>query len=202
MRHLTIELYIIIQLLLGAPLDVLITKDQGLPHWYAPGESEEAALALGKMTSAANDEGIHLWINSGYRNFNYQTEVFQREALRMPDNYQSRSAKPGHSEHQLGTTYDVAWAGLTSDSLDPRNLELFHWLEENAHTFGFIISYPYKEISVWPYHNRLVPVLTEYIYEPWHLRYVGEKLAQEMWEQGYLEPLNPILPQDFFTPWP
>jgi D-alanyl-D-alanine carboxypeptidase len=199
---LAIELYIVLRLLLGAPLDTQVTKDTGLPSWYAPGERVIAQRALEEMTLAAEIDGILIWVNSAYRDYSYQAEVLSREEYLYPDHHRSFSAEPGHSEHQLGTTYDVAWPGLRVESVDPRNLELFQWLTENAHHYGFVISYPYKEIPDWPFHNRWLPVVTEYIHEPWHIRYIGSALAQEMWEAGYLTPTNPVLPQDFFTPWP
>ncbi len=195
------ELFISRRLLLGAPLDTLITRDQGLPAWYAPGELAVARLALEEMTEAAEVDGILIWVNSGFRDYHYQEQVVQREAFESPDKYRSFSAEAGHSEHQLGTSFDVAWPGLPSTSLDPRNQMLFQWLQDNAHIYGFVISYPYKEVTEWPHHNRWLPVITEYIHEPWHLRYVGRALAQEMLDQGYLDPQDPTLPQDFYQPW-
>lgn len=202
MMTLTVEIYIILHLLLGAPADILVTKEHGVPSWYAPGQSTIAKEALDGMAAAAWMEGIRIWVNSGYRDYVYQQAVIHRENSRYPEGYRSFSAEPGHSEHQLGTTFDVAWPGLTVDSLDARNLRLFQWLESNAHHYGFVISYPYKEIADWPFHNRWIPAVTEYIHEPWHIRYVGEDLAQKMWSEGYLDPQDPTLPQDFYSVWP
>jgi D-alanyl-D-alanine carboxypeptidase len=199
---LAIEFYIVLRLLLGAPLDTLVTRDQGLPAWYAPGGNEAAIAALEEMQLVADSQGVKLWVNSSYRDYAYQQEVIRRQASNQPERYRSYSAAPGHSEHQLGTAFDVAWAGLPVESLDGRNLELFQWLEQNAYEFGFVISYPYKEVPEWPFHNRWLPVVTEYIHEPWHIRFVGEALARKMWEQGYLDPQSPILPQDYYHPWP
>ncbi len=196
------EFFIILQLLLGAPLDVLVTPSQGLPSWYEPGPSEEARMALDELSTGAEDEGVLSWVRSAYRDYTYQEEVARREGDRQPASYRSYSAQPGHSEHQLGTAFDLAWAGLPVESLDARNLRLYEWLEQNAHRYGFVISYPYKEIDTWPFHNRWLPVITDYIYEPWHVRYVGRDLARSMWEEGYLDPLSPVLPQDYYTPWP
>lgn len=197
-----VELYIILKLLFGAPLDVQVTPAQGLPPWYAPGPNPAASLALDRMVRSAGDDDIKIWISSGYRSFFYQQEVNRREGDLHPDRYWSYTAAPGHSEHQLGTAFDLAWPGLPVGSLDIRNLELYQWLELNAHQYGFVITYPYKEIDEWPYHNRWMPMVTEYIYEPWHLRYVGTTLAQEMRDDGYLDPLTRVLPQDYYTPWP
>jgi D-alanyl-D-alanine carboxypeptidase len=197
-----LEIYFVFRLLLGAPLDTLVTRDQGLPQWYAPGENAEARMALEEMTIAAERDGVLLWVNSGYRDFSYQAKVLNRGDDRSPDVSRSFSAEPGHSEHQLGTAYDVAWPGLMVESTDPRNQILFQWLTANAHRFGFVISYPYKEIPDWPYHNRWLPVVTEYIYEPWHIRFVGLDLAGEIERASYLVPGDPTLPQDFYSAWP
>jgi D-alanyl-D-alanine carboxypeptidase len=199
--RLAIELYFVLHLFLGAPLDTLVTKRQGLPAWYSPGVNTEAKVALASMESAANDEGILFSVTSDFRDYAYQQRVNQREQGLNSDMYRSYSAAPGHSEHQLGTTFDLAWPGLRTTSLDKRNLELFAWLEENAHRYGFVISYPLKQTENWPYHNRWMPGPTEYIYEPWHVRYVGEALATTIWEHGYLDPASRTLPQDFYTPW-
>lgn len=197
-----IELYIILKLLLGAPLDVLVTSEQGLPSWYSPGLNPSASESLLDMQQAAEKDDVLLWITSGYRDYFYQQEVNQREGHLNPERFQSYTAAPGHSEHQLGTAFDLSWPGLAVESLDGRNLELHQWLELNAHQYGFVITYPYKEIDEWPYHNRWMPRVTDYIHEPWHLRYVGGVLAQKMWKEGYLDPQSPLLPQDFYNPWP
>lgn len=197
-----IQLYLTLQLLLGAPLDALVSKGQGLPHWYAPGESAAARKAMEEMALAAEDAGVLMFINSGYRDFHYQLEVLERLDLNSSGSYRSFSADAGHSEHQLGTTFDVAWPGLPVESLDLRNLKLFAWLESNAHRFGFVISYPYKESPDWPFHNRWLPLVTEYIYEPWHIRFVGLELAGEIHQAGYLNPESSVLPQDYYAVWP
>ena len=42
----------------------------------------------------------------------------------------------------------------------------YTWLLNNAHTYGFILSYPKSN--------------TYYIYEPWHWRFVGVDLAKDL----------------------
>ena len=46
-------------------------------------------------------------------------------------------------------------------------------MKENAHRFGFIVRYleGYEEV-------------TGYMYEPWHVRYVGKEHAQEIYESA------------------
>ncbi|TFH32020.1 MAG: hypothetical protein E4G99_13275 [Anaerolineales bacterium] len=129
MMNFFVDLYIILQLLLGAPLDVLVSPDQGLPVWYAPGLNPEAAAALDDMMLAAAEEDVMIWSYSDYRDYAYQQEVDRRESDRQPDRHRSYSAAAGHSEHQLGTAFDVAWPGLPVESREARNLELFDWLK-------------------------------------------------------------------------
>lgn len=195
-------LFVVMQLLLGAPLEALVDREHGLPAWYAPGVSSQAAAALDSLTRAAQDEGLSLSVYSDYRSYEEQADLFDRESQIVPDRAELYLALPGHSEHQLGTAFDVVWTGLRVEIPDARNERLYRWLEANAHRFGFVISYPYKKIGEWPYSNAFLPRVTEYIYEPWHIRYVGLELAEQIYSAGYLDPESPVLPQDFYRPWP
>jgi glycosyltransferase involved in cell wall biosynthesis len=47
------------------------------------------------------------------------------------------------------------------------------WLEKNAHTFGFVLSYPKGKENI-----------TGYDYEPWHWRYIGIDNAKNMIKSG------------------
>jgi D-alanyl-D-alanine carboxypeptidase len=169
--------------------------------WYQPGESDEARAALEQMQTAAFDDGIRLSVFSGFRSFEDQRQVFWREDANHGSIAENYSARPGYSEHQLGTAYDVVWTGRVINPYDELNRLLYDWLEGNAHHFGFIISYPLKHRATWPYSNRFIPYITDFIYEPWHLRYVGTALAQTMYEAGYLDPDSQIVPQDFYSIW-
>jgi D-alanyl-D-alanine carboxypeptidase len=72
-------------------------------------------------------------------------------------------AKPGHSEHQLGTAVDVAGADdETVLKTEFGDTPAGKWLTAHAPAFGFAISYTAA--------NRAT---TGYIPEPWHYRYVG-----------------------------
>ena len=79
--------------------------------------------------------------------------------------------KPGQSEHQSGLAADVS-----SPSVNYALTESFGktdegiWLAQNAHKFGFIIRFPDGKESI-----------TGYLYEPWHIRYVGESVATEIY---------------------
>ncbi len=182
-----------------------VTKTSGLPASYVPSNLvptnlpgggqlvSEAALALKNLFDRAKTQGIYMKVVSGYRSYSYQQTVFnnwvaterskglsQEEAEVKANTY---SAKPGHSEHQLGTAVDVACATCNAFDNSAGNKAVYDFVEANAHQFGFIISYPRNSQN-----------LTGYIYEPWHLRYVGIELANEIFNSGYLN--GGVNPQD------
>jgi D-alanyl-D-alanine carboxypeptidase len=198
---LLVELYIVLHMLMGAPLDVLVDARHPLPRWFDPGPHADAVAALEGLISEASEAGISVAVYSGYRSYSKQGTAVEREWSARPSTASSYVAAPGFSEHQLGTAFDLVWPGLKVEHSDPRNKQLFIWLEENAHQFGFVLSYPYKEIEGWPYDNRWMPQVTEFIHEPWHVRYVGIPLAEEIFAAGYLDPQNSVLPQDYYQPW-
>ena len=195
-----IQFYIVILLLLGAPHDVLVDREHGLPRWYSPGENREARIAL---DSLIDELGMPVQVSSGFRSYRLQEEAYARLISEEGEERADQViAQPGHSEHQLGTVYDVAWMGLPIEFDDIRNRQLWEGLKERAHEFGFVISFPYKQINEWPYDNKWYPIITEFRWEPWHIRYVGVELATRIYDAGYLDPLSTVLPQDFYAPWP
>jgi D-alanyl-D-alanine carboxypeptidase len=116
----------------------------------------DAAAAYEAMRDAAAADGITLFIVSAYRDFDTQYYLYQQEvAQHGPD--QNTSAKPGHSEHQLGTTVDLNDLSQSFGST-PEGL----WLQENAGRFGFRMSFPAG-----------MEAQTGYAYEPWHWRWWG-----------------------------
>ncbi|TVQ37170.1 MAG: D-alanyl-D-alanine carboxypeptidase family protein [Spirochaetaceae bacterium] len=110
------------------------------------------------MAAAAREDGVELLVQSAYRSWSYQQTLYQNYVARHGEEAAARfSARPGHSQHQLGTAVDFAPIGHQfTGTADDR------WLRENAWRFGFSLSYPdgYEEV-------------TGYIFEPWHYRYVG-----------------------------
>lgn len=134
----------------------------------------EAADAFIEMREAAAADGYELFARSSYRSYDTQAQLYnnyvnthgQAEADRF-------SARPGHSEHQLGTTTDVT-AASAGYQLDPFvGTQEAAWVEGNSWRYGFIVSYPEGMESV-----------TGYIYEPWHLRYVGLATAADVRASG------------------
>ena len=135
-----------------------------------------ASDSLTTMFNKALEEiNIQLYARSGYRSYNTQVSLYnsyvKNHGQEAADKF---SAKPGQSEHQTGLSMDI-----TSDRVNLQLTEDFgeteegNWVKENAHRFGFIIRYPEGKEDI-----------TGYVYEPWHVRYVGEKLAKKVYESG------------------
>lgn len=136
---------------------------------------QEAAEALNQMFQAAEDQGIILYARSGFRSYQTQVDLFNNYANNHGLEAASRfSARAGESEHQTGLAMDI-----TSESVDFDLVEAFgeteegQWARDYAHEFGFIIRYLEGKEDI-----------TGYQYEPWHLRYLGEELASEVYESG------------------
>lgn len=127
---------------------------------------------LRAMREAAEADGLTLAVQSAYRSEAYQDQVHRGwVALLGAEQAALTSARPGHSEHQLGTAVDLrsadgppAW-DLEDWALTPEGA----WVAVHAHRFGFLISYPMGSLAT-----------TCYDYEPWHLRWVGRELAAEV----------------------
>lgn len=174
-----------------------VDKVHKLPEDYVPslvdtdlpGGGKVVPVVKGALTALfteAHRQGFSPRITSAYRSYAEQVKVFdawvaqevsknvsQDDALANAGRY---SARPGHSEHQLGTAVDLNCEGCVAfDDHDQKNLDLWNFLEIYAHHYGFVISYP-----------RDIEALTGYMYEPWHLRYVGISYATKLYSAGYL----------------
>ena len=137
---------------------------------------EEAALATSELAAAMRAVGKGtLILNSGFRTYNTQKALYDRtKETRGLAVAEKLSARPGHSEHQLGLAADFSARGQGCAILVCfGNTEAGRWLEENSHEYGFILRYP-----------KGYRAITGFQYEPWHFRYVGVELATEMKTKG------------------
>lgn len=132
----------------------------------------EAAEALEDLFEGALEDGVILYATSGFRSYSTQKAIFERKLDTMSEKAANASvAKPGYSEHQTGLAMDVEGhsslgGGLVEDfGKTPEGI----WLAQNCHEYGYIIRYPKDKTHI-----------TGYIYEPWHIRYVGKEAAQEI----------------------
>lgn len=120
---------------------------------------DEAYDALLAMREAS---GYEMPIVSGFRSYNTQKAIYERNYSQYGDDANTFSAKPGESEHQTGFAIDIS-------SLEESygETEEGKWLNDNCYKFGFIIRYPKGKEPI-----------TGYVYEPWHVRYLGESTAR------------------------
>jgi D-alanyl-D-alanine carboxypeptidase len=113
-------------------------------------------------------------VRSGFRTYAQQVDTFQFWVRELGEQQAKRESAPaGHSEHQLGTTAD-----LSSSAVGWQLIEEFgataeaKWLASHAHEYGFALSYPQDSEPV-----------TGYVWEPWHIRYLGRECATA-WRQS------------------
>lgn len=122
----------------------------------------EAAAAIEDLLKAARNQGIQIRLFSAYRSYRKQRFLYLRKIEKEGLN-QILVAKPGHSEHQLGTAVDLC--GLNPESAgdaDFGRTREGHWLMKNSDYYGFIQSYRRDNTDEHGY----AP-------EPWHYRYMG-----------------------------
>lgn len=123
-------------------------------------------LALKKN---AEEKGYDIEIMSAYRSYEYQTSLLDKLIKEKGKEYAYKAiALPGYSEHQTGLALDYC---VFKDKcfIIEHNIEETKecaYVISNAHLFGFVIRYLKGKEEI-----------TGYQYEPWHLRYVGKKLA-------------------------
>ena len=168
----------------------LLDPIYALPDLYEPPDLVSAAEAnysaefrirsfvapdLNGMRNGILEAGLpEVALLAAYRSVDEQRALFQtREAELGFEAAAEGTARPGHSEHHLGTTIDVRPIGATDVDASFGDTPTGQWIEENSWRYGFVLSYPEGKEDV-----------TCYKYEPWHLRYVGTDLAARVHESG------------------
>ncbi len=172
----------------GWPLNVIhpdypMDTDISIELALAPGDEYVDARILEPlldMFNAGLDAGLVMYVNSGYRSVSHQAELYQnRIDSYIAQGYSEEDAisqtnrwvaTPGTSEHALGIAVDI-----TADEITTTDWEVYIWLADNAHNFGFTESFPADRVED-----------TGVSYEPWHYRYVGVDVAVYMYENELL----------------
>lgn len=151
--------------------DVPPTKESVAGNIYM---RPDAAAALEELFAGAREEGVIFYATSGFRSYSTQKAIFDRKSDQRGEKAANASvANPGYSEHQTGLAMDVEGhsslgIGLVDDFGETPEGK---WLAQHCHEYGFIIRYPKGKTSI-----------TGYIYEPWHIRFVGKEAANEIFE--------------------
>ncbi len=170
---------------------IVVDTNRSLPPGYSPPDLQNISKAgfaftpglalrglvmadLRALREAAAANGTPIGILAAYRSHAQQADLFDRRVDELGTaEAGSRVARPGHSEHQLGTTIDVTDAGATDVDQSWGASPAGQWVASHAHEFGFLLSYPAR-----------AEAHTCYDFEPWHLRYVGRELAAAVITSG------------------
>ncbi|WP_312115081.1 M15 family metallopeptidase [Brevibacillus reuszeri] len=175
-------------------LSVVVNKQRALPADYIPPDlvepnvpfpfdekvekrfmRAEAAKALEELFAGAKQDGIELYAVSGYRSYKTQRSLYETYVKTQgAEHAAAYSAVPGKSEHQTGLAMDVSSVDATTRLEEPfGETPEGKWLSAHCGEYGFIIRYLKGKEET-----------TGYSYEPWHLRYVGKEMAQEIMAKG------------------
>lgn len=162
---------------------LIANKTYALPSTFIPENPEvpvtearsntsldkDLMTAFRKMQADATAKGLNIYIASGYRSYDYQVSLYNRyvanDGKAAADTYSSR---PGNSEHQTGLCFDL---NSIEDRFQYTNEG--KWINDNCYKYGFCIRFPKGKDAY-----------TGYQYESWHLRYVGEELAEKLYNNG------------------
>jgi len=166
---------------------ILVNRNSYIPDDYkveltelSNGEKVDSRIypELQEMFNDARAQGYGLFVREGYRTQEEQQQLLDEKIEAYENEGKSKSeakklaeqwvAIPGTSEHQLGIAVDIN-ADTTKSSSD----DVYSWLAENDHKYGFIKRYPSDKTDI-----------TGVINEPWHYRYVGKEAALEIYSQG------------------
>ena len=116
-----------------------------------------AQPALLQLIEGGTAAGHSVGVSSPFRSYPTQLEMWNAVTEI------GRTARPGHSEHQIGTAVDLAF----------QTVEAERWLADHAHEYGFALSFP-------PGTEKQTGIR----YESWHYRYVGSEVAAETFAQS------------------
>ena len=169
----------------ASSLQVVVNKHRQLnPAAYVPGQlvrvqgerlRSQAADAYKQFAKAAKVAGVNVMPISGYRSFSQQASLYDSYVRQYGQaTADTLAARPGYSEHQTGLAMDIGNAsGVCALQACFANTPAGQWAAAHGWEYGFIIRYPAGAQAT-----------TGYTYEPWHLRYVGRPIAEDMKSMG------------------
>ncbi len=134
---------------------------------------------LKAFIQAARNEGLSVYLSSGYRSYNEQAANFLRVCQNngISDGKDSKgfyiTLPAGYSEHQSGLCCDITDKYYSVKDRSIENTALYKWMSVHCQEYGFIVRYPDGKEEI-----------TEIMYEPWHYRYVGKEAATYIMDNG------------------
>lgn len=152
--------------------DDLVIPDIAFPEGKAKDVKylrKAAASAIKELFDGALSDGIELYGVSGYRSYARQKSIYNTEVNSVGVDAANKAvAYPGQSEHETGLSMDVSCKSMgymLDESFE--DTKEGKWLKQHCGEYGFIIRYPKDKVDI-----------TKYMYEPWHIRYVGKQAAK------------------------
>lgn len=143
---------------------------QNVSLQYSYAGNKAASIVIENFENMRNEVekelGVRLMINSSYRSYKNQEEIYneyKKISLKYADSY---AARPGFSEHQTGLAIDITSLEHKT-AKEFKESEEYAWLKENCYKYGFVLRYPENKEHITGYNT-----------ESWHFRYVGNKAAK------------------------
>ena len=147
----------------------IINKSYGAPAKFNPGPQSDSEMAYARLIDAASSDGIRLFIMSSYIDYANQEGFYNRQVANLGEKEANRYfAKAGHSDNQSGEAFDLNRMNSSFDGTDEAK-----WLSKNCWKYGFVIRYPEGSEKY-----------TGFAPQSWHIRYVGDKTAKELYNKG------------------
>ena len=132
---------------------------------------EQVWSHLKRLMDEAREDDVELLVVSAFRSFDTQASLkSEYKVLYGAGTANQFSADQGYSEHQLGTAVDFTTPEVGASFSKFLSSPAYEWLLNNAYKYGFILSYPENN--------------THYRFEPWHWRFVGVSLAEDLHDDG------------------
>ena len=130
-----------------------------------------------KLKRELKKSNIIIAISSAFRTIEYQEELYNEFFLKYgSDLTQKIVAFPKTSEHHTGLAIDIVLKSMNYDidyntifENEGEYLQIYKILPK----YGFILRYPKNKEQI-----------TKYNYEPWHIRFVGKKLARKLFDNN------------------
>lgn len=136
---------------------------------------KEAAVQLEVMFEASQQDGISLYLISGYRSYERQTQLYEYYCEKYGTEEADRmDAVPGVSEHMLGLSVDLGTADHAYELEDGFALtSAYAWLVEHSYEYGYVLRYPQGKEEI-----------TGTAFSPWSFRYFGVDTAKRIHDSG------------------
>lgn len=139
---------------------------------------ERIIEAMQAMVQDTRDQGLSVFLSSGYRSYSDQRYLYNKKKAEYPPDGKDSNGRwivlpPGTSEHQTGLCCDITYIYVNPKDRSLAETPMYQYMSAHCHEFGFIVRYPADKEDV-----------TGVMYEPWHFRYVGVEAATYIMENG------------------